>query len=38
LQPGSPLHRIKLVLGLVARLVFDRSSCSFTPTYRLVPF
>src|SRR5271165_373079 len=36
LQPGSPLHGIKLVLGLLARLVFDRSSCSFTPTCRLV--
>jgi hypothetical protein len=30
LQPGSPINRINLVLGLLARLVFDRSSCSFT--------
>ena len=38
LQPGSPINRINLVFGLLARLVFDRSSCSFTPTCRLVPF
>ena len=32
LQPGSPINRINLVLGLLARLVFDRSFSSFTPT------
>jgi len=32
LQPGSPINRINLVFGLLARLVFDRSFSSFTPT------
>ena len=32
LQPGSPINRINLVLCLLARLVFDRSFSSFTPS------
>jgi hypothetical protein len=31
LEPRSPINRINVVLGLIARLLFDRSFSSFTP-------